>query len=309
MNIVHKPICKCVTTCRYWSRLKVRPRQQQRIKARPLLQLMTSVNPEARRSLKSILPPNKRESVEAFSARSLPCFGLSRLLVHDNSLLGTQRALEESCDAKGKKRWDRADRQVFVKYGPVCMFTGPLHYVVMLYNNSSLPDWKNRSRVNSNENLGQRRLRTKGQGVETMGYVREQNMRPWLSTVPGVVFIPWRLINMNALHRFAYSWTLTRICMSFIYSRHCRRRRSLMIHSVIVVVVGWLVVKLGLIVIWSYFLLILWFVQSLRFLIAKLNWPLKSELNPQPRICELLFKVCPSTTINGNVFITLTRWV
>lgn len=104
MNIVHKPICKCVTTCRYWSRLEVRPRQQQRIKARPLLQLMTSVNPEARRSLKSILPSNKRESVEAFSARSLPCFGLSRLLVHDNSLLGTQRALEESCDAKGKKK-------------------------------------------------------------------------------------------------------------------------------------------------------------------------------------------------------------
>ena len=56
-----------------------------------LLQLMTSVNPEAREHLKAAA------RAEAFST-SLP-----RLLVHNNSLLGTRRALEESRDAEGKK--------------------------------------------------------------------------------------------------------------------------------------------------------------------------------------------------------------
>lgn len=70
--------------------------------ARPWL--MTSVDPEAQKKRKK--PPGSLITSRIWY-RQFPhihCLAsLSGLLVHNNSLLGTQQALELSCDAKEKK--------------------------------------------------------------------------------------------------------------------------------------------------------------------------------------------------------------
>lgn len=72
--------------------------------ARP--RLMTSVDPEAEKK-KPYKPPGSL-IMSRIWYRQFPhiyCLAsLSGLLVHNNSLLGTQQALELSCDAKEKKK-------------------------------------------------------------------------------------------------------------------------------------------------------------------------------------------------------------
>lgn len=70
---------------------------------RPVTRAAPLITLKLKKSLRAICQPNERSLVEAVPhIRRIA--SLSRLLVHNNGLLGTQQAHEELRDAKGKKR-------------------------------------------------------------------------------------------------------------------------------------------------------------------------------------------------------------